>query len=511
MQVASRGSDTHQANWFSSLALQKVRVLYLYGLGTGYLPDAFSWLSHTDDRYLVLIDTCPLSIQYWKSQHAWFFDHPRVKVTLASKESLIQIAAYTCMVPYAFVSLPGRESEAKIWESQLRDARMTQDSIACKLLDLNTHFYPHFYYNLRNLPGSFHAAKLYGRFRGMPAIICGAGPSLDRALPQLRALSDRALIIGCGSALTALTRKEFRPHLGAGFCSTTEEIHRFWHASAFDIPIVYRMRLNAEAAAFMTGPRLYTNGSCGLEVVRWAEEALGLEAEEIQEGPSIIYLTTDLVHKLGCDPIVYVGMDLAYTGEQCYAAGVGAVDRPADVFIHQPDIATGKPVRTKWSWVCEANLLRVLIETHSDTRHINATGGGIGIPGVPNESLSAISESWRKRDLAGELHAALATAQTQVSVEQTEALLGELRSSIGRCIQHLEVLVGQPPAGLEALHEVELREELAFQVIFDQMLTLRRYYLARFYDHCPSESARKQEQYRYLLNEAIRNRTLLGP
>lgn len=45
------------------------------------------------------------------------------------------------------------------------------------------------------------------------AIVVGAGPSLDPMIPLLRANADRAMIISCGSAITALARAGIKPDL----------------------------------------------------------------------------------------------------------------------------------------------------------------------------------------------------------------------------------------------------------------------------------------------------------
>ena len=49
-------------------------------------------------------------------------------------------------------------------------------------------------------------------FRNMPAVIVGAGPSLDDALNGLNAIRDRALIMGCDTAARPLLASGVSPH-----------------------------------------------------------------------------------------------------------------------------------------------------------------------------------------------------------------------------------------------------------------------------------------------------------
>ena len=51
------------------------------------------------------------------------------------------------------------------------------------------------------------------REQSFPVIIAGAGPSLDRDLPRLRELRDRAIVVSCGTAIGVLLRNGIRPDL----------------------------------------------------------------------------------------------------------------------------------------------------------------------------------------------------------------------------------------------------------------------------------------------------------
>ena len=69
---------------------------------------------------------------------------------------------------------------------------------------------------LRNLPCIVHGAspdRLRGKFDGVPAVVVAAGPSLDRNLPALRALSDRPLIVATDTAWRPLATAGVDPHV----------------------------------------------------------------------------------------------------------------------------------------------------------------------------------------------------------------------------------------------------------------------------------------------------------
>src|SRR5690606_30787893 len=80
--------------------------------------------------------------------------------------------------------------------------------------------------NFRYLSKSFQAESLKGCFQGIPAIICGAGPSLTQALPVLSECKEKALLIAGGSTITALSKNGILPHLSLAVDPNPEEYER---------------------------------------------------------------------------------------------------------------------------------------------------------------------------------------------------------------------------------------------------------------------------------------------
>ena len=86
--------------------------------------------------------------------------------------------------------------------------------------------------NISRWPHSFLANRFQGQFVNIPAIICGAGPSLLDAIEPLKSLHDRALILAGGSAITALSNQGITPHLNIAADPNFEEFERLKTASA---------------------------------------------------------------------------------------------------------------------------------------------------------------------------------------------------------------------------------------------------------------------------------------
>jgi hypothetical protein len=81
-------------------------------------------------------------------------------------------------------------------------------------------FAPQYLVNsIRNMPAMLRGSDvraLADAYRGVPAIITAAGPSLDRAIDDLRVLHDRALIVATDTSLRPLLGSGIAPPLVVG-------------------------------------------------------------------------------------------------------------------------------------------------------------------------------------------------------------------------------------------------------------------------------------------------------
>ena len=70
-----------------------------------------------------------------------------------------------------------------------------------------------FFCNLPYVQQGIGVAALHGCLRGIPAILVGAGPSLDKNIHLLKDLRSKAAIIVCDAALGAVLNADCQPHL----------------------------------------------------------------------------------------------------------------------------------------------------------------------------------------------------------------------------------------------------------------------------------------------------------
>lgn len=218
-----------------------------------------------------------------------------------------------------------------------------------------------------------------------------------------------------------------------------------------------------------------------------------MEGEALDEGHNVVNFCTEIAMALGCNPIVFVGLDLAFTDLKSYAKGV--VDNPTvekeDIThteqfesdaVEWPDIY-GNKVFTLWKWIAESEWLAKLATTHPEITMINATEGGIGFAGIPNKELATLSfnKSYPLEKMVKD--AIQGATLPQVTPEKVKEVMTELETSLLACKKQLEILLEeneeiekrlQASEQLESLHTgrsalaiSDLEEEVAFGAVLE--------------------------------------------
>ncbi len=223
--------------------------------------------------------------------------------------------------------------------------------------------------------------ELGGVFQGVPAVIVGAGPSLEKNGHLLKEFEKRALIFAGGSALNAI---DVEPHFAASI--DKEAPYRQFKMHPFsETPFCYQSRMNPDNLALVHGERLLFPDSSS-DLINWL-----YEEETFDGGWTVGNFLTAVAQHLGCSPIIFVGMDLCYTQGKKYAK----IDAEAGELVQVGDYLTQRDwlMAAKWTEEREGNL-------------INATEGGM--LNLPRETLAEVLKKYSKEwDLRKWVHEAI--------------------------------------------------------------------------------------------------------
>ena len=162
--------------------------------------------------------------------------------------------------------------------------------------------------NARANCGVFKRGKeLQNVFQNIPAIIVGAGPSLEKNQNVLKELRERALIFAGGTALSAMN---IEPHFAA---ITDPEVPKRERQFP-NVPFFYQARMDSEIFSKMKSDKILFPDS-SVDAINWLYE----EEEKFDGGWTVGNFLTQIAIFLGCSPIVFIGMDFAYENGKKYS------------------------------------------------------------------------------------------------------------------------------------------------------------------------------------------------
>lgn len=462
----------------STVNLNDIDVLYIFGIGSAACYDALvPWLAMDEKRAIIFFEEDPAAIYslLFLQRASRLLRDPQVWVYLFDGfEQMAAIcrtaAALFPLQRYALTALSGyRTGRAELFSalgSQLSFAQFNSETIFREYERLSAGFFANLYLNSCAIPAASLGHKLFGLFPNVPAIICGAGPSLEKNGRHLAALHQRALLFAGGSSLNALDALGQLPHIAVGVDPNEAQLSRLYTCRSWMVPYFFRPRLSHEALLAMQGDWVYLAGSGGHAMPAWLEDKLGMaKAPTLCEGHNIVNLSISLAAALGCNPLILVGVDMAYSGDLSYAKGVTPhpffpnsdlyrTKLSQEELLLQDDIY-GNPVHTVSKWVGESMWLSHFARMHPDIVVINATEGGIGAPGIKNLALQQVAEQFltAEYDLEGQLHAAIQLSSHTDSLSHAAviAVLEQVCVMAKRCAETCEQLTSGCAAAVDRL------------------------------------------------------------
>lgn len=171
--------------------------------------------------------------------------------------------------------------------------------------------------NIDNIKTSFQIKSLFNKFKDMPAIVVGGGPSVEDFITSHKKydLNNRAIIIACDAALPRLLKEGIRPHLVTRcerklsqiFSGVTKDQTKdvFYAAYPWTPPEFFD--LFEDKIMLFRG-----NGIC-----TWS----GFQPGEVNGGVSAANAALEIAYLLGVKEIYTTGIDLCFIDDKSHVAG----------------------------------------------------------------------------------------------------------------------------------------------------------------------------------------------
>lgn len=256
---------------------------------------------------------------------------------------------------------------------------------------------------LRNLPilARSHTVGDYGApFAGRAALIVCPGPSLDGCLDLLAQHRDRFIVFAVNHVVRNLTSRGLCPD----FVLALDPAPILYdHLAGLDLGGIAGLIVGASVTpplvALPTVRRVISANLMGPSDA-WIEPLVG-PVTPIETGGTVAHAAAVVATRWGCNPIVFVGQDLAFRGSQMYA----------NETVHAPEVDVGaggerpeaipRGIVAVKGWRGERLLASTLfdsyrqwyerwIATRPKTRFINCSEGGARIAGMHHAPLREV-------------------------------------------------------------------------------------------------------------------------
>jgi cytochrome c-type biogenesis protein CcmH/NrfG len=278
---------------------------------------------------------------------------------------------------------------------------------------------------LLNFPDVLQSAgvkHLENLFQGRPGIVVAAGPSLEKNVQLLREMDGRAVIISVDTALRLLLPLGIKPDI-----VTTIDFNRINYEKFKNVPIdddislVYHPGGYYESIRAFHGPR-FTSSQVPNRIPHWLMQYVE-DKGTVASGTTVAHLSFFLARHLGCDPIVFIGQDLAFPKNQIHAGDLSLwnvntaeMDTIEDIF--------GEPVGTMTSFKHAIyHFEKAFKETKATI--IDATEAGAKKPGALVRRFRDVIDEYGQIPVI-DIKGALRHASGKVEPVRMTDLLGEL-------------------------------------------------------------------------------------
>lgn len=181
-----------------------------------------------------------------------------------------------------------------------------------------------FIYNLEFVAKSFDISEFKNIFKDKPAIIVSAGPSLEKNFRLLKGNEDKFLIITGGRTLKVLLDEGIKPHFVVSMDPGEVNYNLFKEVLECDVPMVCQWLNNYKITIEYKGEKIFTNNT---NIPNIDKTLLNKEILNFDQAGSVATTQFSLAEYMGCNPIAFIGQDLAYTEDKIHAEVASGKER----------------------------------------------------------------------------------------------------------------------------------------------------------------------------------------
>lgn len=277
-------------------------------------------------------------------------------------------------------------------------------------------------------------------YKNKPAIVVASGPSLNKNIHLLKDARGKALILSCDGSVKPLIKHGIMPDA----MMSVERIYKTFEAFYKDEDIPEEIVLACppvvrnEIFEKIKSKKLSMLKK-GESLNQWLNKLTG--AGTVFCGASVAHAAYGLARELGCNPIILVGQDLAYSKEG-FSHGNGiAVNQKVD-FLNAKNIVyvkdyEGNDIPSTYVWKMFLNIFEEVISRDVDVKCIDATEGGARISGTEIMSLREAIDKYCIEDV---ISLREAVDSVDVSIDEILSKYVSVKKGVRNAIKRFSML-----------------------------------------------------------------------
>jgi len=264
-------------------------------------------------------------------------------------------------------------------------------------------FYNNIFANAKYIIESPGVFQLKNIFPQVPVILVSAGPSLDKNIGFIKSARNQIIVIAVATALKPLLKNKIEPDFVLAIDSNDESIKSFNIEFIPDnLWLIYDPCIPFPVSSLFNTRKIIMESNIGL--AKWITDHSDYKGV-IENTSSVAHAAFHLARHMGCEPIILVGQDLSFEGHRMHCTdsfysqssqdNIG-VDRTIDILDYKkyteynPSMALTKDIfeqNSKTTKAMDTYKHQFKKEMNSESITINATEGGVNIPGAINITL----------------------------------------------------------------------------------------------------------------------------
>lgn len=334
------------------------------------------------------------------------------------------------------------------------------------------------YNNLLNADQFILFENLKNKFKNVPAIIAGAGPSLDKNIHLLKEVSNKALIFVGGSALNIFAKKNIKDHFAASI-DQNPYVARFKENEIFEKPFFYQNQINYDNLSLVHSKKILLSDYGAYPLKSWIYDRLNIKQKTFEAGWTVTTFLIKIATLLGCNPIVMVGLDLCFK-KQKYSKGV--VKEKSEYSLIKTKDILNQDVYTQKDWLLAKNWIENYASINKDKTFINATEGGLKIENLKNMNLLKVVENLKngQMDLNGLIHSVVSNESSiKLKKKNVLGIISEIFESLKKSDYLCDEYINDIEINDIDFNLLKLQNQIAYTHLLDPLWQIWKFLILR--------------------------------